>query len=91
VDSASADPTTLLTVGDVMTRLRFKKPDQVYALIRSGALPASNVSPGTGRPLWRIAEADLTAFLEGRRAVPVVRTSAAPRRRRRAERVTRYF
>jgi hypothetical protein len=85
------DPSPLLTVAEAQARLRFRKPDQVYALIASGALPASNVSPSAGRPCWRIAAADLVAFLEGRRAVRTTATMGRPPRRQRRERVTRYF
>jgi hypothetical protein len=84
-------PDSLLIVSEVQSRLRFAKPDQVYALIKTGKLPASNVSPGSGRPCWRITVADLEAFLAGRRAVPVVETSRRPTRRRKAERVHQYF
>lgn len=82
--------TDFRTVAEVMTRLRLKKADQVYALIASGALGAVNVATGTGRKVWRISEADLEVFLRNRRNVPA--GTARPRdRRRRAQRVTKYF
>lgn len=62
----------------------------VLSLIRSGALPAVNVSPpGTRRPRYRISESDIAEFLERR----AVRPPAAPaRRRKRADTgVTQYF
>ena len=80
-------PADFLTPAEVAARLRQSKTDAVLKLIHSGLLPATNVSAGPGRPTWRIAAADLDAFLAGRRAVPAAKTRA---RRKRLE-VTRYF
>lgn len=67
----------LLTVGDIVNRLAIGE-GAVLALIRSGALPATNISrPGSQRPIWRIAEADLDRFLAARRTVPSAGTRAA--------------
>jgi excisionase family DNA binding protein len=62
--------------------------DHVGVLIRSGELPASDISrPGSRRPLWRIADEDLAAFLARRRHL------AAPkpvRRRKRPSRIVEF-
>ena len=56
----------MLTVKDVMDRLGFRKPDVVYALIRDRQLAAyRHVRRGGGKPAWRIAESDLSAYLDG--------------------------
>lgn len=54
--------------------------DLVRSWIGSGELPAANIAkPGGRKPRWRIAEADLAAFLERRgNRKP---ESPAPRRR----------
>ena len=62
----------------------------VLALIKSGALVASDVSltPG-GKPRWRILQSDIDEFLARRRHQP-----PAPRRRRRrkaAATIKEYF
>lgn len=50
---------------------------QVLTWIRSGELRASNTGKGSLLPRWRIARADLDAFLAGRQPTP-----ATPRKRR---------
>ncbi len=63
-------------------RLLRVRESKVLAWLRSGELPAADVSqnPGTGKARWRIARADLLAFLEGRRPGPA---GKATRRKRR--------
>jgi hypothetical protein len=74
-----------LTPADVAERFGLAKPDGVYALIRSGQLAAVNVgSDPNGRPTWRIAEADLLAFLAARRPRPTMKRT--PRRKGAARR-----
>ena len=64
-DTPSLDP------GAIAARLNLKKTDVVLAWIARGELKATNIaSDPTTRPLWRITEADLAAFLESRRATP---------------------
>jgi excisionase family DNA binding protein len=75
--SAAADS---LTVRQVADRLGYAKTDVVLRLIHSGRLPASNISSGR-RPTWRIAAADLDAFMAAGRTRP-----APARRTRRARR-----
>lgn len=83
--------TKYMTPADVATQLGLAKPDAVLAWIRTGELSAINV--GTtwgGRPTWRIAEADLEAFLASRRAI----SSSVDKRRsrpRKPGKVTKYF
>lgn len=45
---------------------------RLLALIRSGEIPAADVStrPGTGKARWRIRRQDLDAWLEGKRPAP---------------------
>lgn len=74
----------------VADRLGLAKTDTVLAWIASGELAAVNVGTGTGRPTWRIAAADLAAFLQRRQAVPALKPGPAPRRKRRKG-VTQYF
>jgi hypothetical protein len=80
----------MLTTAQVAARLGVKKVDGVLALIRKGDLVASNVSQGKKRAIWRVAEADLAAFLEKKRATPPAPT--VRRRKRKAETPrTEYF
>lgn len=77
-----------LSVRDVAERLGLSE-GQILALIRSGDLPASNVTKkGARKPRWRISAADLEAFLNRRRTVPAPKPQP---RRKRPERVTEYF
>lgn len=55
--------------------------DKVLALIRTGQLPAVNMSLGTQRPRYLIALADLADF-DRRHAVVSPAPTAAPRQRR---------
>jgi len=58
--------------------------DHVLALIHLGEIKASNVTlPGAKRPRYKVAEADLEAFLAKRASTPPVPTT-----RRRARRET---
>jgi hypothetical protein len=75
----------------VADRLGLAKTDPVLSWIHAGQLPAVNVGTGTGRPTWRIAEADLAAFLERRQASPVLKPMPRTRRRKRAAPAVRYF
>lgn len=91
--SAATPIREFLTPAEVAARLGLTKVDVVRAWITRGELPASNVaSDPNGRATWRIAAADLDAFLQHRRATPAV---VEPVRRRRRQRddaeVTRYF
>ncbi len=64
-------------------------PDKVVGWIRSGELRAVNVATtSTGRPRWRVSEADLADFETRRSAQPAPRTS---RRRRRDPAVIEFF
>ncbi|MCY2987629.1 MAG: helix-turn-helix domain-containing protein [Planctomycetota bacterium] len=60
-----------LTASECAVLLRCRQ-SKVLAWIRAGELPAADVSehPGTGKARWRIAKADLDAFLAGRRPTP---------------------
>ena len=49
-----------LTLEDVATYLNVSVP-QVYALVRSGRLPAIKIG---GRGIWRVDRAQLEAFIE---------------------------
>jgi hypothetical protein len=80
------------TVRQVRERYGIVKDDVVLAWIHSGELRALNVSSGKGRPTWRIAAADLDAFEERRRAVPVSATTSPRRARRKPARdVIKFF
>jgi hypothetical protein len=72
-----------LSVNDVAKLLGFKKPDPVLALIRSGAIKASNVASRPGRATWRISPESAARFLAEREYVP---PAAADRRTRRGRR-----
>jgi len=54
----------------------------VLAMIHRGDLAASNVSLGSTRPRWRIAEDELTRWMTSRQSGPTPRIT---RRRRTAE------
>lgn len=73
---------------DVAERLDVKV-DTVLAWIHAGTLAAANCAERAGkRPRWRIATADVDAFLRGRAAQPVVR---AKRPRARKDSTTREY
>jgi excisionase family DNA binding protein len=76
----SAGP-EFLTASEAARLLRVRE-SKVLAWLRSGELAGADVSsnPGQGRARWRIAKADLVAFLESRRPRPAGKTA----RRRRA-------
>jgi hypothetical protein len=61
----------------------------VLAWIHGGELAAANVSAGSGRPTWRVSEADLDRFLAGRRAVPA--SAGRKLRRKRPAEVIEFF
>lgn len=56
-----------LTVADIAA-LQLVSVDVVRAWIRSGELPATNVTStrGTSKPRWRVSAADYAAFVESR-------------------------
>lgn len=57
------------------------KPESVIALIRRGSLPAFTVSPPTSRrPRWKITEAAVADFENGRQE-PQAATTKRPRRK----------
>jgi excisionase family DNA binding protein len=64
--------------------------EKVLGWIRSGELRAVDVSihHGSGRPRWRISEADLEDFLHARSATPAPKTR---RRRSMVGNVKEYF
>jgi len=65
------------------------KADKVLVWIRSGELRAVNVAARpTGRPRWRITEADLVIFENRRTARP---PAPAARRRRKDPSVIEFF
>ncbi len=65
-------------------------PEKVRAWIKSRELLAVNIAASrTGRPRWRIAEADLADFL-ARRSAPAPAPKAR-RRRRKGPTITEYF
>jgi excisionase family DNA binding protein len=69
-----------LTLTEAAALLRVSR-SKVLAWLRSGRLRGSDVSanPSSGKARWRIARADLDAFLEGR--VPQVETKPSRRRK----------
>lgn len=77
-------PTDFLTPPEIAKLLRVRE-SKVLGWIRSGRLPAINVSDGQ-RPRYRVRRADLDAFLAGQVVVPVSR----PVRRERRPEVPRY-
>jgi hypothetical protein len=87
VEQQSMNP--MLTIDDVAARLGVDR-DAISVFIRSGELPAINVSrdPRGKRPTWRIRPEDLVAFELARRTV---KTSVAPRARRTKQPTTRQW
>jgi len=82
--------TPLHTTPPQLARRYGVSPDKVVAWIRSGQLRAVNVaSTLSGRPRWRIAEADIVAFELRRSATPAPKTTR--RRRRTSPGITEYF
>lgn len=65
----------LMKVKDVATELGVS-PMQVHKLITGGDLPAVNVGQGK-RSYWRVARADLTKYLDDKRAETARRFGAA--------------
>lgn len=78
----------MLTPPEVGKRLGVNA-EKVLGWIRSGELRAVDVSirHGSGRPRWRISEADLEDFLRARSAAPIPKKS----RRRSTAGVREYF
>jgi len=70
----------MLTPPQVARRLGVAA-DKVRAWIRSGELPAMDVSlrHGLGRPRWRVTESDLDAFIRRRSAEPRRAPSRRPK------------
>jgi len=64
------------------------KPERVIAWIRSGQLRGVNLGDGLKKPRFRIAPADLEAFLIARTVQPPV---PPVRRRRQPEEITQFF
>lgn len=79
------NPPRYLTVADVSAYVGLSI-HTVLARIRSGDLIANNVSSGTQRPSWRIADDELTRWLTSRQSGPATRIT----RRRRTEAITEY-
>lgn len=78
---------TYLTTRQAATKLKVSV-DHVVALIHSGSLCGIDVSTGR-KPRWRIASADLDAFIAARTHKPI---PAATRRRRKVTRpLVDYF
>ena len=77
--------THYFTVAEVADRIRLNAP-AVLARIHSGEIVASNVSSGTQRPRWRIADEELTRWLTSRQSGPTPRIT----RRRRTAAITEY-
>lgn len=68
-------------------RLLRVKPDKIIALIRRGELRGANLAIRlSGRPRFRIAAADLQAFLDARAAAAVAVPVTRRRRRKLTER-----
>lgn len=67
-------------------------PEKIIALIRSGELPAIDVSltPGVGRPRYLIGLDDIRAFEQRRRVVPPP-ASQATRKTRQSSDVIEFF
>jgi hypothetical protein len=66
------------------------KPDKVVAWIRSGELQAVNVAQSQdGRPRWRVSDEAWADFLARRSCSPAPKP--APRRRRKAEHVIKFY
>ena len=77
--------TRYLTVADVADRIKLTVP-AVLDRIHCGDLVAINVSSGTQRPRWRIADVELTRWLTSRQSGPTPRIT----RRRRSAAITEY-
>lgn len=56
----------LLTIPEVMARLRVKSKDTVYVLIASGDLRVTDISATGQRPRSRVREDDLQKFIDAR-------------------------
>ncbi|MFM9961772.1 MAG: hypothetical protein ACKV2Q_11160 [Planctomycetaceae bacterium] len=74
-----------LTVAAVADQISLSVP-AVLALIHRAEIVASNVSIGTHRPRWRIADEELTRWLTSRQSGPTPRIT----RRRRSAAITEY-
>jgi len=74
-----------LTVAEVAARIGLTVPP-VLSLIHRGDIIASNVSSGTQRARWRIAEDELTRWMTSRQSGPTPRIT----RRRRSAAITEY-
>ena len=77
VSNAPADPVAsglskMLTLEQVQEILNVKS-SLVYALVRSGELPAAQFG---GRGIWRVRESDLAAYIDGAFAKTVERIAA---------------
>lgn len=59
----------MLTINQTADQLSLCR-DHVYRLIQQGSLAAYNIATGDQRPTWRIRQADIDAFLSGRRNTP---------------------
>lgn len=59
----------LLTVAEIASYWRCKA-ETVLSEIKSGALPATNIRPGSRRPTWRVASADLADFMQRNQVAP---------------------
>jgi excisionase family DNA binding protein len=82
-------PGAYLTPGQIAARLELRKVATVLGWIHSGELRAVNLSAGGKRATWRVAAADLEAFLAARRTVtPAARPT---RRARPVAEVTEFF
>jgi len=67
---ATATAPRLLTIPEVAERLGRVHRMTVYRRIASGELPAVNIGQRGRRPLMRVTEAALTAYIAGRTRVP---------------------
>ena len=74
-----------LTVPEIARLLRTRE-SKVISWIRSGRLPAANISDGR-RPRYRIRRSDLDEFLRARAAAP---TAARPAARQRRSNIPQY-
>jgi excisionase family DNA binding protein len=62
-------PETTFTVQQAASVLCLH-PRTVRDLIQAGCLPAFNVGQGSLRPVYRVTDVDLAAFIEERRVKP---------------------
>ena len=67
-----------LTLSDVTEELNIK-PDQAYALVRTGELPAIQVG---GRGQWRIEASELEKYIERKYAEARAQIAAPPAQRK---------